>query len=269
MKALRIFITVILSFVLVALIVGVTLISSVKEVVQTQLVGEAVKQSILKEVDNVDIEGLDEIIDSKTINKLIDSVLTDYTNYVEGKGNGVSDETVDIIVDYIYDNKDKIEKVVGQELDFGDTTREEAKKELKESLNDEFAEIDENSEEVNKAIVIYANVTSSNTLYIILGVIAVIVVLIGLVNWNLYSTGISIGVVSIVSGIINLLLYLLTSVISGMINSSSDVEIKINFNLLLIVGASLFVFGIVLLIVSNILNKKKVNNNEVTPVVAN
>ena len=53
-----------------------------------------------------------------------------------------------------------------------------------------------------------------------------------------------------------------------MINSSSDVEIKINFNLLLIVGASLFVFGIVLLIFSNILNKKKINNNEVTPVVA-
>ena len=121
MKVLRGLLVFILSFVLTTLIIGLTVTASVKDVIQNQLMGEMVKQLIIRETDddddnNVQLNAVDKIFSYKETNDIINSAISDYVNYVEGNTNGISEETVDMIINFCIEHKSDLEEISGEEL---------------------------------------------------------------------------------------------------------------------------------------------------------
>lgn len=261
MKVLRGVLTFIVSFVLVILITLFTTVSSVKNIIQNQLIVEGAKQIILAENgeearEYVDV--IDEIAKSNGASEIVDSVLNEYTEYLETGDTELSDDTVNLIINFCVDNKEKIEKITGEEIDVNKINSEESKKELKEGFGDAVEEINiPRDTPVSSIIITYGKFTSNSFKQNLLIIILVLVVLLMLLSWSLYKWTKPLGTVLLTSGILVTILYLLIFVGTGIINKSLETQVEIDANYLLIAGIVEIVSGIVLLVVYSIINKKK------------
>lgn len=261
MKVLRGVLTFIVSFVLVILITLFTTVSSVKNIIQNQLIVEGAKQIILAENgeearEYVDV--IDEIAKSNGASEIVDSVLNEYTEYLEIGDAELSDDTVNLIINFCIDNKEKIEKITGEEVDVNKIRSEESKKELKEGFGDAVEEINiPRDTPVSSIIITYGKFTSNSFKQNLLIIILVLVVLLMLLSWSLYKWTKPLGTVLLTSGILVTILYLLIFAGTGIINKSLETQINIDANYLLISGIIEIVSGIILLVVYSIINKKK------------
>lgn len=261
MKVLRGVLTFIVSFVLVILITLFTTVSSVKNIIQNQLIVEGAKQIILAENgeearEYVDV--IDEIAKSNGASEIVDSVLNEYTEYLETGDIELGDDTVNLIINFCVDNKEKIEKITGEEIDVNKINSEESKKELKEGFGDAVEEINiPRDTPVSSIIITYGKFTSNSFKQNLLIIILVLVVLLMLLSWSLYKWTKPLGTVLLTSGILVTILYLLIFVGTGIINKSLETQINIDANYLLISGIIEIVSGIILLVVYSIINKKK------------
>lgn len=261
MKVLRGVLTFIVSFVLVILITLFTTVSSVKNIIQNQLIVEGAKQIILAENgeearEYVDV--IDEIAKSNGASEIVDSVLNEYTEYLETGDTELSDDTVNLIINFCVDNKEKIEKITGEEIDVNKINSEESKKELKEGFGDAVEEINiPRDTPVSSIIITYGKFTSNSFKQNLLIIILVLVVLLMLLSWSLYKWTKPLGTVLLTSGILVTILYLLIFAGTGIINKSLETQINIDANYLLISGIIEIVSGIILLVVYSIINKKK------------
>ena len=261
MKVLRGVLTFIVSFVLAILITLFTTVSSVKNIIQNQLIVEGAKQIILAENgeearEYVDV--IDEIVKSNGASEIVDSVLNEYTEYLETGDTELSDDTVNLIINFCVDNKEKIEKITGEEIDVNKINSEESKTELKEGFGDAVEEINiPRDTPVSSIIITYGKFTSNSFKQNLLIIILVLVVLLMLLSWSLYKWTKPLGTVLLTSGILVTILYLLIFVGTGIINKSLETQINIDANYLLISGIIEIVSGIILLVVYSIINKKK------------
>ena len=261
MKVLRGVLTFIVSFVLAILITLFTTVSSVKNIIQNQLIVEGAKQIILAENgeearEYVDV--IDEIVKSNGASEIVDSVLNEYTEYLETGDTELSDDTVNLIINFCVDNKEKIEKITGEEIDVNKINSEESKTELKEGFGDAVEEINIPRDiPVSSIIITYGKFTSNSFKQNLLIIILVLVVLLMLLSWSLYKWTKPLGTVLLTSGILVTILYLLIFVGTGIINKSLETQINIDANYLLISGIIEIVSGIILLVVYSIINKKK------------
>lgn len=257
LKGLGIFL---LSFAMVILIVSVSITSAVKDVVQDQLVGEAVKEVALKNVEkneNIDKDLVNQVSDFKGTGKVIDAVLDEYIEYIDKGNKEVSDKTLDLIINFVVDNKDSIEKISGEKVDLEKVKSAESRENLKKSLEESFEKV--NGEELGAAKSVvnsYAKVTSNKYKFILIGVIVGLAILIGLICWSVYKWMQPIGIVAITSGIIVTFFYLAVKLIIKAVNANADTHFNINANSILITGIIELVIGIALLVAYTIIDKK-------------
>lgn len=261
MKVLRGLLVFILSFVLTTLIIGLTVTASVKDVIQNQLMGEMVKQLIIRETDddddnNVQLNAVDKIFSYKETNDIINSAISDYVNYVEGNTNGVSKETVDMIINFCIEHKSDLEEISGEELNIDEINSPEVRDRLIDSVNESINEVKiDKSSPVIKVVSAYGKITSNDFKIKVLALIGILVLLIGTISWSLYKWMKPVGSALITSGVVVSLLYVLIEVATNFANQSIGISISIDGKLILIAGIVELVSGIVILIIYAIINK--------------
>lgn len=259
MKFIKGLFTFIISFVLVVLIIVLTASYTVKDVVQHQLVGEVAKKFLLERMDDevdIDTEIIEEMMDDEKTNGIIDSALIDFSSYIEGTTDGVSDETISLIIDFCVSHKSDLEEIAQKKYDISDIDSAKTRKKLKESLDDAMKTVDVNKNSpVFSVVTGYSKLTSDGFRKNILIIICSLVFLLGLINWSLYKWMKPVGSVLITSGIMVLLSYGLSSVLFSLVKDNVDIAISINVQTLLILGIIYFVSGIALLIIYSAINK--------------
>lgn len=254
MKALRVTLTVIISFILVNLIVGLTIVTSVKDVVQNELIGEAAKQIVISEAENqIDAETIDNILNYNGTNEIIDSVINDVIN-----SNQVSEKTLDLITNFFIDNKEDIEKITGEEIDISKISSPETRENLRQSLNDGFSQInnDENSP-IKTTITAYGKVTSNESKTTLLIIIIILTALLILISWSPYKWFKPLVIVLTTSGVITVIIYMFSFVLSNILKQSLEMDININSNFVLITGVCETLIGIVPIVICSIINKNR------------
>lgn len=265
MKILKGLLTFIISFILVLLIIILTASYTVKDVIQHQLVEEVAKKIIVEKIENEDIDTdiITKMIDDERTDKIIDSALIDFTSYVEGTAAGVSDETINLIVDFCVNHKADLEELAKKQYEISEIDSNKTRADLKKSLDEAIksVQIDKNSPVVT-VISTYSRITSDSFRVNLLIIIGGLVLLLGLVNWSLYKWMKPFGSVLITSGIMVLLSYGLSSVLFSLVKDNVDIAISINVMSLLILGIIYLVSGIILLIIYSVINKIVNNKNK-------
>lgn len=267
MNVLRTFLKVIICLILIPIILGFTIILQTKDIVENQFIVEAVKQVFEKEIANSDFESasVDELINTKGANELIQTLFTEYSKYTEDNTYQVADEAAEMIINYCLENEEALEKISEEDLDFEELKTPEAKEEIRKSIDEAFRDINEDgNEELAMIVYGYAQVTSAKTLMTIGAVIAGLIALIILLSWSTYKWMTSVGVVGLVTGSITMGLYVVASALASVLKQ--ELGFEVNVKLLLIIGAVEFVLGLVLVISRSVLDKNakkaKLDNNE-------
>lgn len=260
MKIVRGLLSFIISFVLLVLILGLTVTAALKNVVQNQLVKEVAKQVIISQTDNEDnisYDVMDKLFSYKETNEIIDSSLADYINYSNGTISGVSDETLDLIIEFCVKYKTDLENITKEEIDLKNVQSQEARENLSKSINEVLGKVTiEANSPVTNVVTAYETIISDNFKLGILSVIAFLVVLLALINWSPYKWMRPLGSVLITSGILVSILYGIMCVVYSMVKQSIDMDINVDTSVILISGICEFVSGIFLLIIYSIINKK-------------
>lgn len=259
MKVLRGILVFILSFVLTSLIIGVTLTTAVKEVVQNQLVSMMVKQLVVEEIDDDDkmqLDAINEIFNYTETNEIINSAIQDYVKFIDGDSEGISENTVDMIIDFCVEHKSDLEKISGEEINIEDIKSLETKEEIIDTINSSINEmkIDKSSPAV-QVVSSYGKITSNSFRVTLLGIIMVLVLLIGTISWSLYKWMKPVGVSLMTSGVVVSIFYILIDLITSFANQSIGININIDCNMILIAGIIELVSGIVIVTLYAIINK--------------
>ena len=120
MGVLKTFLKVIICIVLVPIILGFSIIIQTKDAVENQFVVEAIKQVVSNDLEKVKIDDktLDEITNTDDANKLIETLILEYSKYTEDSTYKVSDEAVEMLINFCLENEEALEKLSEEDLDF-------------------------------------------------------------------------------------------------------------------------------------------------------
>lgn len=258
MKIIKGFFTFLISFNLVILIIILTVGSSLREV-QSKIISETLKQTIVKEANSkVSNNIIDSISSYKGSNEIINSVISDYLN------NDVSDDTIDLIMQFLKDNQESLEAISNSKINIDELTSDESRKQLKESINKGFSEIkiDDNSP-AKTVLKTYSKIVSVNFKILIITIIVISIILLILLNLTSKKWLISLGSVLITSGALVLLLYFIANLLLNVIVSDKSIEIDINqmFKSGIIEAISGIILLIIYLIFGKKGHKKQINKN--------
>lgn len=258
MKALRIFLSVVVSIILVILVVGLTMVSSLKTIVQKNMVTEVIKTQIFDSSNNsINKDEINKILEDKEINTIVNEIIEDITGDVNQEKITIDDATIEHAINYAEAHKEELEKITGEKIDLSDVNIEE----IKTEINDSLAQTDFNTDQSVKTVIEAYNIfTSKELFYGLLGAIIFQIVLLALLSWSAYKWLLPAGISLIVSGVIGFATFLLSFAVVGMI--ASETNISINTNSILINSLIELAVGIIAVVVVSIINKKKKENKE-------
>ena len=271
MKALKNIGIVILSIIMVCLmnlfVFSYTFKDAVKGVITSTLSSDYLTSVITN--DSVDFsnftdeedkkyyDGIKEIIKDEKTQELLDKYINKTIEGISGEDIGDIDIKSDIL-DLIESNRDKL-KEYGFEISDEDIEQIKNSEEIN-NLNEEFNSIISDTREsipesqIKTVSKLTSFLTKTFRIKCLLGILASLI-LIGILQWSLYKWIRVFCINSIVSGSILLVCSLGLIGILALMNLGID----ISFNFMLVSGLGLLVFGIVGLIIYNILVKKFTN----------
>lgn len=256
MKALKKIFVVLLDIVLVCLMIVFILSFSVRDVVVKQMRNvtvESVKEEIITNT-NISDSNFNDIVNNTEadvlIQKYIDLLIAGMAgNDIDGDINIEED-----IVIFIDNNKELLKDKLG----VTDEQLEEFKKSEKlKQADDYFREKVQEGNESNKNVVttfkVYNNLISDSLRTILVISIIVLVAVIGILKKSLISLIKMVGIDLVITAILSILI---VAVLNFIIVSVSDLAISVSYSYGLIYGIITFVIGIIMIIGSNIYNKK-------------
>ena len=249
-------------------IFGYTLILNVKDVVQHQLIAEVIKEAFPSKegLNEEETKKINEIISTMTTSEDVDEIINNIIGEVDNlsKGKSVSDKTLDMIIHYFSDHLEDINKITKQEYTLDDINSNETRENLKKSIEEVYKEISkDDSKVVVKTVTTYGKVTSKNSTLYVIGIVLVLLVLLGLINFSYYKWIKPFGIVMAVSGSIVSFIYLFFNVAYDFLVKNVNLDIKVDTRTILFYGVGEIVLGILILVVYSIITKIiKKNKNE-------
>lgn len=255
MGVLKTFLKVIICIVLVPIILGFSIIIQTKDAVENQFIVEAIKQVVSNDLEKVKIDDktLDEITNTDDANKLIETLILEYSKYTEDSTYKVSDEAVEMLINFCLENEEALEKLSEEDLDFDELRKPEAKEEIQKAIDESFRDLNaDGQEEIGMIVYGYAQLTSKATLIKIAAVILGLIAVIALLSWSAYKWMIPVGIVGIVTGTLTLIMYAAFNFLSNLLKEEIGLEISVK--LLLIFGVVEFVLGLAFVITRSVLD---------------
>lgn len=266
MKILRKFLSFILGLILVNLIGVFCLSIAIKDIFQNQLIGSLVKESFLPVIEST--EGLSEeqreiitnFVDndesSEIINEFVGNIIAD----LGSDSDDMSEYSMDEIFDYLIENKAKLEEITGQDIDTA--SLEELKNSddykimneaVSETINQTRSELGPEEKMVIKS---YSFLTSDSFRNTIILISLFVIALLALVQWSLHKWIPIFGRSLYITGITLIVMFFGVDALMQMILQEAELNITIDSNLLLTLGASLVIVGLLLNILYKIIVKK-------------
>ena len=258
MKALRVFLSVVVSLILILLVVVTSILFSVSNIIRGEVVTELLKTSIVENAKEtgIDTKVVDEIFDDKDAKVVINNVMDDVLASVKAGEAQIDDETIDSAIAFLKEHKGELEEITGEEIDIEQISSEENITALKEGLNDTIKELNADpNNTVSTVVEAYAAVTSASTRLALIGAIVFQILLLGLLSWSVYKWLLPTGISLIVSGVIVSSIYAIVRLL--LLDIAKSYSISINAHALIISGAISLVIGIVSVVIYAIVNKKK------------
>ena len=263
MKALREFLIVILSMVLVAMITCLGVFVSFRNIVNTSLGGEVVKNIVVtsdmseEEKKKVD-EAIDKVTSYKGTQEVIDSVLDDINNSSDGKII-ISDKTIDKFIQAVEDNKQELLDLGVSEQDINEFITEtkdpENRSKIQEGINDGYQELNVDTGNTSfNLIKTYSSIASPSAIIKIGSAIGVVVMLIALLSWSWYKWIRPTSISSIIAGVNLLAIYYGIDAIMNSVVDGTEATFSIDTTILKTVSHSVFFGGIAALIVYIVIN---------------
>ena len=272
MKTLRIISNILIGILLCVLIFSLTFIKSTKNFLEKDLILGVIKSSITNTIQEESgklsshsQELLDNMLNNNDFDEIIDIAIDNFDNYRTDKINfKVSDSDTKKIVSYASKYKSTIIEISGNKIK--NMTDEELKKifsseNINGFANEIFRSVEKDfGDSMDVAINIY-NKATSNTVFIILLIsIVFMITILLLINWSLYKWMLVVGIDLIISGLLIELIYILGLILNDIVNSVDILKKAIGEISLvnyLVWGMFEVVVGIILIIIYNIVNKKK------------
>ena len=272
MKILRKILVFILGFILYNLVCAFILTFALKDIVQTEMIGGVVRESILpaitesQDVNSEQKEQIQALLEDEEVNKVINDVVGDILTTFEDENATFDQKSIDKIFDYVIDNKEQLEKAIGKEIDVNELEKyrdsEEYNQftdELSDTLNEVGGTLDSSS---RNAIKTYNYIVSDN-FKIALGIIILIdLLLIMLIQWSLYKWLSILGRALYTSGITVMIMYLAVKVFINKLLVENGINITIDTSNIFLLGVGSLIFGILLVIIYKIINKAKMNKEK-------
>lgn len=277
MKALRGFLNVILTIILIILLFGLSMTFVLKKVVQEEIIIDVAKEEITKsylDSDKIELTEEQKNIIKDTLNKketkeVLNIVIDNYLEYSLFEDYNLSKKDYDKLFGFIENHVTDINKLSEEEIDINyikeHFTYDEANKLVKEG----FSYIDseggiELSEDNIKAINTYAYVVSDQVRYYIISGIAVVILLLMFVNWSISKWMLEVGIASIISGTFMTGIYTLLELAKEALASESDIAeyvTRIDITHAIIIGAIEILLGIGLIIIKNNIEKSEIKES--------
>ena len=277
MKALRGFLNVILTMILITLIFGLSMTFVLKKVVQEEIIIDVAKEEITKsylDSDKVELTEEQKNIIKDTLNKketkeILNIVIDNYLEYTLFEDYNLSKQDYDKLLSFIEKNIADINKLSEKEIDVNyikeHFTYEDANKLVKEGFNyiDSEGGI-ELSEDNIKAINIYAYIVSDQVRYYIISGIALVILLLMFVNWSISKWMLEVGIASIISGTFMTGIYTLLELAKEVIANESDIAeyiTRIDVTHAIIIGVIEILLGIGIIIIKNNIEKSEIKES--------
>ena len=279
MKALKVFLNIIISIMLIAMIFAVSMTFVLKKVFQEEvLIGMAKNAIIDKYIENEETnltnnqkEVIKKILDDKGTNEILNMVLDNYLAYTVLDDYNVSKKDYNTLIKFILKHVNEIDNVSDKTIDKEYIKTNLTYEEVNKMVKDGFEIIDseggmELSEENIKIINGYAFAVSDELRGYLYTGIGVLILLLMLVNWSAITWMLPTGISLIISGTFVNMIYLLTEFLKDILSTDADVGkyiVNINMGYTALIGISEFILGIALIIIKN-----KINNNEIKENIA-
>ena len=279
MKALKVFLNIIISIMLIAMIFAVSMTFVLKKVFQEEvLIGMAKNAIIDKYIENEETnltnnqkEVIKKILDDKGTNEILNMVLDNYLAYTVLDDYNVSKKDYNTLIKFILKHVNEIDNVSDKTIDKEYIKTNLTYEEVNKMVKDGFEIIDseggmELSEENIKIINGYAFAVSDELRGYLYTGIGVLILLLMLVNWSAITWMLPTGISLIISGTFVNMIYLLTEFLKDILSTDADVGkyiVNINMGYTTLIGISEFILGIALIITKN-----KINNNEIKENIA-
>nr|MBP3258643.1 hypothetical protein [Bacilli bacterium] len=277
MKALRGFLNVILTLILIILLFGLSMTFVLKKVVQEEIIIDVAKEEITKnylDSDKVELTEEQKNIIKDTLNKketkeVLNIVIDNYLEYTLFEDYNLSKKDYDKLFGFIENHVTDINKLSEEEIDINyikeHFTYDEANKLVKEG----FSYIDseggiELSEDNIKAINTYAYVVSDQVRYYIISGIALVILLLMFVNWSISKWMLEVGIASIISGTFMTGIYSLLELAKEALASESDIAeyiTRIDVTQAIIIGVVEILLGIGLIIIKSNIEKSEIKES--------
>ncbi len=277
MKALKGFLNVILTMILITLIFGLSMTFVLKKVVQEEIIIDVAKEEITKsylDSDKVELTEEQKSIIKDTLNQketkeVLNIVIDNYLKYTLFEDYNLSKNDYEKLLSFIEKHVTDIDKLSDEEIDVNyikeHFTYEDANKLVKEG----FGYIDseggiELSEDNIKAINIYAYIVSDQVRYYIISGIALVILLLMFVNWSISKWMLEVGIASIISGTFMTGIYTLLELVKEALTSESDIAeyiTRIDVTQAIIVGVIEILIGIGLIIIKNNIEKSEIKES--------
>ncbi len=269
MKGIKGFITHNLGSLLLLLIISLSFMVIAKSFAEKELLVSAAREAIIEGIANSsglseeEKDALTSITKDKDTASMIKKTFDNFFASVTDDNYNLSNEDYDSIMEYIIKFKDEM-NILGD----SDYTEDEIRDvlsydEVNDIVKESFDDIDGDvsSKDANKAVSIYKKITSINIKIVIIVSMIVIILLISLINWDLFKWMSVTGADLVISGVFFVTLYILGLVLRNKLNLSETLMTvikNININVLLYTAILELILGIVMLVVYRFI--KRINS---------
>ncbi len=210
-------------------------------------------------LDDNQKRSLKNVLTDTKAQEIFDIFINNYLEYKTNKEYTISDKDIETIIDFAKAHEDDVIAISKGEIKKGDISLF-TKDKIKEYALEGFTKVDQevDTENTSTPATVYKYTVSINAMMYVGIAILVALAFIYLLTLSLTKTFKVFGIASIVSGIFNLTIYGLVALAKEFI---SGVEIlkALDFSIILICGLTLFISGIVILVVCKIYDKKKID----------
>lgn len=245
----------------------------IKEVIKEQIIKNDYKEESFvigqEEINQItDDERIRELLNTKEIQDLINKYLDIVVDGLIDENNLDEVEIEKDILQYIRENKEVIESVVGKEVTdemIEKTVEQYEGKEISRNIKTTIANTSKTMTKTEKVVLKgYKTIISLQFKLIIIALIILDLILIALLQKSLYKWVKTLGTSSIISGIITILI----SIIVKMIIAHASTVKNMNTTSLLYAGIGIIIIGLLLTviykIIENIVKSKKVENHAIS-----
>ena len=283
MKFLRVFGNILVGIILFGLIFSLSFIIETKNFLEKSIIEGSIKNAIEESSkEDVDLNDsqkklVDEIFGDSEISSILNMVIDNYREFRTNSNYHVSKNDADKLYSFVKKYKNRIEDLSGE--DVSKMSNDEFEKffdyeKINQFANDSFKELDEKIDkaDINQILDVYNIATSNTVKYAFILLIAVFIIILGLINCSVYKWLIPTGIVTIISGILMVVIFITGSMFTNIFDIE-NMKIAINLNRYLIVGIIEIILGIVMIIAESIIvskiNKKVITNTNQNKEITN